>query len=218
VTAVLIMARAPRPGATKTRLEPLLGPDGCAQLQSELIRHTATWATQSGRDVWLAYTPGNAHDELAPLVPPTVRLFPQSDGDLGARLRAATRRIFRSGARSVTVIGTDAPTLDAGHLEATDAALSAGNDACLVPALDGGYALIALSRLMPEAFDLPRASWGGPHVLALTLGAIATAGRTAHVLDPVADLDVPADAVAMLEDPALPRPIRRLLAGALITV
>lgn len=32
--AVVIMARAPVPGAVKTRLEPLLGPVGCARLQA----------------------------------------------------------------------------------------------------------------------------------------------------------------------------------------
>ncbi len=45
------MARAPGPGACKTRLEPLLSADSCAALQAQLIRHTAEWAHASGRPV-----------------------------------------------------------------------------------------------------------------------------------------------------------------------
>lgn len=37
---ILVMAKAPRPGTVKTRLHPLLGPQRCAKLQAELIRHT----------------------------------------------------------------------------------------------------------------------------------------------------------------------------------
>jgi len=36
-TVVLIMAKAPRAGAAKTRLHPLLGPQGCARLLSAEI-------------------------------------------------------------------------------------------------------------------------------------------------------------------------------------
>ncbi len=41
-------------------------------------------------------------------------------------------------------------------------ALAVGHDACLVPTVDGGYALIALARPTPAAFDLPSEAWGGP--------------------------------------------------------
>ena len=34
--AAIVIAKAPRPGLCKTRLEPLLGPDGCARLQAAL--------------------------------------------------------------------------------------------------------------------------------------------------------------------------------------
>ncbi|HVC86497.1 MAG TPA: TIGR04282 family arsenosugar biosynthesis glycosyltransferase [Gaiellaceae bacterium] len=217
MSAVLIMARAPRAGATKTRLEPMLGPHGCARLQAELIRHTVTWANRSGRDVWLAHTPPDSRDEISQLVPPTVHMFPQGEGDLGARLREATQRVFRTGASAVTVIGTDAPQLGQAHLYAAEKALAARNDACLVPALDGGYALISLSRPLLRAFDLPPEAWGGPDVLALTFKAIADHGRVACTLDSVRDLDVPADAIALLGDPDLPEPIRRALGVALVT-
>jgi glycosyltransferase A (GT-A) superfamily protein (DUF2064 family) len=41
IAAALVMARAPRPGEVKTRLAPLLGPDGCIGALSAEIRHGA---------------------------------------------------------------------------------------------------------------------------------------------------------------------------------
>jgi uncharacterized protein len=205
------MARAPRPGATKTRLEPLLGPPGCARLQAELVRHTAAWVTPSTQRTWLAYTPGDAWHELAGLVPSSVRLFPQGAGDLGARLRGAAQHVLCHHRGRLAVIGTDAPELDAPHLREADRALSAGNDASLVPTFDGGYALIALARPTPAAFDLPTAAWGGPDVLELTVSALQAAGRSCALLEHVRDLDTPTDAMWVAADPRCPDAIKRAL-------
>jgi rSAM/selenodomain-associated transferase 1 len=211
MTAILIMARAPRPGEAKTRLEPLLGPDGCARLQSELIRHTTAWSAAAARSVWLAFTPDDARAELAGLVPRGVRLFPQGDGDLGVRLRDATERVWRRHRGALMVIGTDAPELGPVHLRFAEHALATGGDACLVPALDGGYALIALARPTPAAFDLPPDAWGGPDVLELTIMALEATGRTAALLDPVRDLDTPADAGCVAANLRCPPGVRRAL-------
>jgi rSAM/selenodomain-associated transferase 1 len=211
VTGVLIMARAPRPGDTNTRLEPLLGPVGCARLQAELIRHTAGWASRATRTAWLAFTPPDARAELAGLVPRRVRLFPQDGRDLGARLRNATEAIARRHRGPLAVIGTDAPELGPVHLQFAEHALATGHDACLVPSLDGGYALIALAHPTPAPFDLPPDAWGGPDVLALTMTTLASAGFTTALLEPVRDLDTPADARHIAADPRCPPAVRRAL-------
>jgi rSAM/selenodomain-associated transferase 1 len=210
MSGVLIMARAPRPGATKTRLESLLGPAGCARLQAELVRHTAAWVARATRRTWLAYAPSDARAEIAGLVPSSVRLFPQETGDLGARLSSAAQHIFRRHRGPLAVIGTDAPELGAPHLREAEFALS-GNDASLIPTLDGGYALIALAQPTPEAFDLPPSAWGGPDVLALTVSALHAAGCTCALLEPVRDLDTPADALRIVADPRCPPAIKRAL-------
>jgi len=209
MTGALIIARAPRPGTVKTRLEPLLGPVGCAGLQATLIAHTVAWASLAADRVWLAFTPGDAREELAGLVPEHVSLFAQASGDLGARLRAATRRIRHKG--PLIVIGTDAPLLGAQHFAGAVRRLADGHDACLVPALDGGYALIGLAQPTPAAFALPPAAWGGPDVFALTLAALQRAGLATAVLEPVGDLDTPADAHVLRSDPRCPPAVRAAL-------
>jgi uncharacterized protein len=211
MTGVLIMARAPRAGEVKTRLEPLLGPEGCARLQAELIRHTARWTARSAPEAWLAFTPADAHNELAGLVSPTIWRFAQRGRNLGERLRHATRFVFRHRRDPLAVIGTDAPELGPVHLGCVDRALAAGHDACLIPTRDGGYALIALTRPTPAAFDLPPEAWGGPDVLELTLIALGGAGLTTALLEPVRDLDTPEDARYMAADPRCPGAVRRTL-------
>ena len=211
MSGVLMMARAPRPGMAKTRLEPMLGPAGCARLQALLVRHTAGWVARSTSAAWLAYTPTDARAELARLVPASVRLFPQESGDLGARLHGAAQLVFRRSRGPLALIGTDAPALGAPHVSEADRALAAGHDACLVPTFDGGYALIALARPTPAAFDLPPEAWGGPDVLALTLGALQAAGHSCALLEPVRDLDAPDDAAPIAADPRCPPAVRRLL-------
>jgi hypothetical protein len=208
---VLIMARAPRPGEVKTRLEPLLGTDGCAGLQAELIRHAAGWAARCTPVPWLAFSPADAREEVERLLPAGVRLFEQEGEDLGSRLRHATQRVFLSRDGPLAVIGTDAPQLGPVHLRFVERAFSGDCDACLIPALDGGYALIALRRPMPLAFELPSDAWGQSDVLELTLSALREAGCSWSLLEAVRDLDTPEDAPFVAANPRCPRPIRDIL-------
>ncbi len=210
---ILIMARAPRPGEVKTRLEPRLGPDGCARLQAELIRHTSRWAAGCAQKCWLAYSPADARDAVARLAPANVGLFVQEGRDLGERLGHATGHVFGSHGGGLAVIGADAPELGPVHLRFAERELASGYDACLIPALDGGYALLALARAIPPAFELPPAAWGGSTVLDLTITMLEEAGCSCAVLEPVRDLDTPDDATHLAANPRCPTAIRDVLAS-----
>src|SRR5690606_19999038 len=59
---IAILARAPLPGQTKTRLIPALGADGAAQLQAQLIAHSVAKCAQAALGpVTLFATPDLAH-------------------------------------------------------------------------------------------------------------------------------------------------------------
>lgn len=206
------MAKAPVPGSVKTRLEPLLGDGGCAELQGQLIRHTVAWAPDAADLVSLAYAPADAGGVLATLVPPALALFPQRGTELGARLHAACADAAGRHTGPLAVVGTDAPLLGPGHVRAAFAELEGGADACLIPAEDGGYVLIALAIPNTAAFDIPAGAWGGPQVFALTLDALARAGMRTTVLPALPDLDTPADALALREHPGCPRALQAVLA------
>ncbi|THA27932.1 glycosyltransferase [Streptomyces sp. RKND-216] len=192
------MAKAPQPGTVKTRLHPLLGPEGCAALQAELIRHTLALTTGHGLRSHLAHAPADARNALAALVPANVELRPQRTGALGLRLAAAVEDVFASGAGPLLVMGTDAPTLTAGHLTTALQALES-RDVVLGPARDGGYYLIGMNRPQTGLFALEPDLWGGDRVFAATRALAEDEGLTIAALPELRDLDTPEDAAAHLD-------------------
>ena len=208
--AAIVIAKAPRPGLCKTRLEPLLGPEGCAALQAELVRRAAAWAAAVATP-YVAFTPADAREEIAALVPPQTTLIDQADGDLGDRLAAATGHVLAEHGGPVVLIGVDTPQLRPriGRQALED--LRSGIDVTFGPAADGGYYLVGLSEPHPEIFDLPTEAWGGEQVFELSLAAAHRAGLSLAMLRPERDLDDEADARAMLADPLTPPEVAALL-------
>lgn len=208
--AAIVIAKAPRPGLCKTRLEPLLGPDGCAALQAELVRRAAAWAAAVATP-YITFTPADARDELAALAPEGTTLIEQAEGDLGDRLAAATAQVLAEHGGPVVLIGVDTPQIrpEVGRQALDD--LRSGIDVTIGPAADGGYYLVGLSEPHPEIFALPTEKWGGEEVLQLTLAAAHDAGLTMGMLRAERDLDEPDDAKAMLADPLTPPEIKALL-------
>ena len=203
--AALVMAKAPRAGDVKTRLEPLLGAEGCARLQGLLLTRTARWAAQVAPGAaFVAFTPDDALGEIVDLVPAGTDLFPQVGADLGERLAAATARVLSVHDGPLLTVGTDLATLEPGHAAAALDDLADGIDVTFGPAFDGGYYLIGLREPHPEVFALPSEEWGGPRVLQLSLQAAAEAGLSLGMLRGERDLDTPADARAALADPRFP--------------
>jgi uncharacterized protein len=208
--AAIVIAKAPRPGLCKTRLEPLLGPDGCARLQAGLVRRAAAWAAAVARP-YLAFTPADARDEMAALAPEGTTLLDQAEGDLGDRLAAATTQVLTEHGGPIVLIGVDTPQLEpeVGRQALED--LRRGCDVTFGPAADGGYYLIGLREPHPELFALPTEAWGGPQVLELSLAAAHRAGLSMAMLRSERDLDEEDDARAFLADPLAPPDIVSLL-------
>lgn len=210
--AALVMARAPIPGRCKTRLEPLLGPEGCARLQAGLIRRAAAWAHEVAPGAaWVALDPPEREEEMRALVPAGTGLFAQEGADLGERLTAASARVLDEHPGPLLVAGTDLPRLSARHAAAALSDLADGCDVSLGPALDGGWYLMGVRKPQPALFALPSEAWGGPDVWTLTLAAAEAQGLGLGLLRAERDLDTPEDAHAMLADPALPPDVGELL-------
>lgn len=209
--SVLVMAKAPRPGSVKTRLEPVLGPLGCARLQAALLVRTVTIAQDvAPGSTCVAFDPPDAAGEMRALVPDGVRMFAQVSGDLGVRLAVATETVLTWRPGPLVVIGTDAPTLTAKLLDRAATELR-GHDVVFGPALDGGYYLVGLRQPCPEVFAIDPSLWSGPEVLAASRAAAERAGLTVGLLPALRDLDTPADATVLRSDPHLPPALAALL-------
>lgn len=191
-TRVLVFARAPEPGAAKTRLIPLLGPERAAALQHLLIERALQTALESGiGEVELWCAPSAQH----PVFAQYRRQFgiaarSQCEGNLGARMLQALITTLASAA-CVIIIGADCPALTAAALQRAAQALREHHEAVLIPAEDGGYVLIGLKRWDARLFE--DIAWGSGSVMAATRERLKILGWRWLELAPSWDVDRPAD-------------------------
>jgi uncharacterized protein len=187
--AVAVLAKAPLPGFAKTRLIPALGAERAALLQARLIEHaiaTACAARIGPITLWAA--PDESHPLFRAIAARLgIALARQGGGDLGARMLAA----IAAAATSTLVIGTDCPALTSGHLRAAADILRRGTDAAIIPAEDGGYALIGLRSPAQALFS--DMHWSAPTVMDETRRRLKQLGLTWREPVTLWDLDVPED-------------------------
>jgi len=199
--ALAIFTRSPRAGFSKTRLIPLLGAQGAAEMQRASLADAvekikalhglaALYLIKTGRSSERA-------DRLA-LGSPHVHVLPQRGKDLGERLNRAFGFLLQRHRRAI-VTGTDSPELPAQTL------LQALQELCwceavLGPCPDGGYYLIGLRRGAGGARRgrlLGDVRWGTRWALRDTLRNLISAGVSCSLLQPLADVDRPADFIAL---------------------
>ncbi len=210
--AVVVMSRAPRRGSVHQALEPLLGTDGCLALQGALLRRAVTWAREvAGEAVYAAYEPADARAELATLLGPDVRLFPQNGDGIASRTAAASAQVFASGERPLLIVWPDLPRLGPTHAAAALDDLRAGAEVVLGPVFEGGLYLIGIARPMPALFTLPERAWRSPDLVNIAVAAAHEAGLTIGLLRPERALHRPGDVRAALTDPLLPPELGRIL-------
>jgi len=181
---LIVMAKAPVPGFAKTRLVPPLTPEQAASLAEAMLCDMLTrpW---TGFERYLCISGESHHFEAA--VRDGWKLSKQADGDLGARLEAASSAAFAAGARAVAFLGTDAPDLPDAFMEDLKEALAGGADVVLGPATDGGYYTLATAAHHSVLFrDMP---WSQPELFDATVAAASAAGLRTHMLPPWSDID-----------------------------
>jgi uncharacterized protein len=189
---LIIFTRYPRPGTAKTRLIPALGAEGAATLQRQMTEHTLTQVKNLPAisvEIWFAddrFTQGLMQDWLG-----TEWVYqPQSEGDLGDRLIAASQTAFAAGMERVIIIGTDCPGLDSDRITQGFQALQ-DHDLVLGDATDGGYYLIGLRRSIPELFK--GINWSTSEVRQQTVAIANQLKLTVAHLPTLSDIDYPED-------------------------
>jgi rSAM/selenodomain-associated transferase 1 len=194
--AIVVMAKAPRVGAVKTRLYPALGPDRATELYACFLRDTLAVAERArglrpSVDVVLCYAPADDLAGFDGLVSEGVAAIPQRGADLGERLTNAVRDVAGLGFGSAVVVGADSPTLPVERLVDAFVALERGADVVLGPTADGGYYLVGVRGARDDVFR--DVDWSTSAVFAQTLERAATARLRTVLLDEWFDVDEPAD-------------------------
>ena len=180
-----IFARPPLPGRVKTRLIPDLGADKAASVYRHCLEHTLEVAQRSGLDYQL-FLSEHSGDDLFSDEPVAL----QQGSDLGARMHHALCALLADEAGGALVIGSDCLDLRPAHLRRAAQAL-ATSDLVVIPALDGGYALIGCREANPALFA--RVDWSPGRVLRQTLANAERLGLRVAQLDAVRDIDTLGD-------------------------
>jgi len=185
---VLVIAKAPAPGRAKTRLVPPLTAEQAADLQRALLLDTLAACSNELDHVAILHADPAEAPELERIAPGTPLVLQDGRG-LEDALGGAIERHVAAG--PVAVVSSDVPGLPPGSLARAFAALDAGADVVLGPALDGGYWLIAMARYHPE--PLREIPWSTPAVLGVTLARCREAGLRVSLLETWRDLDTVVD-------------------------
>lgn len=188
---IVVFAKAPLAGFAKTRLIPALGQQGAADLAQRLLEHTLHQVVNSRLgSVELCVTPSVTNPVWQNMLLPDVnQLTDQGEGDLGERMARAAERVIAAG-ETVLLMGTDCPQLDAARLQEAAQALQC-SAATLIPAFDGGYVLLGLTRFDSSVFT--GIAWSTDSVLNDTLNRLKQLGWGVKVLPTLHDVDEPSD-------------------------
>lgn len=181
-TRLQLFAKPPVPGQVKTRLIPDIGADKAAAVYRHCLQANIELAKNSPFDfqIWLTEA---SDDALFDGVP--VRY--QQGRDLGERMLYALQNALREDFRKVILIGSDCLDLSSGLLERVCQKLQQ-HELVLIPALDGGYVLIAVcAQVHPDLFE--DIEWSSEQVLKQTLERAMRRGIDTLIMNPLRDID-----------------------------
>ncbi|HZH90938.1 MAG TPA: TIGR04282 family arsenosugar biosynthesis glycosyltransferase [Pyrinomonadaceae bacterium] len=159
--ALGVMIKAPRAGASKTRLVPPLTHEEAARLSVAFLRDTAENIADACLEhsdgavhAVAVYTPAGAEGAFDELLPPGFALLVQRGDAFGERLFHAAADLLRLGYESCCLIDSDSPTLPRALLTAAVEELRRPGDRLVLgPSDDGGYYLIGMKRAHPRLFE-----------------------------------------------------------------
>ena len=183
---LLVVAKRPAPGQTKTRLCPPLNSKQAAELYECFLCDTLTIMRGVPNVIpKIVYLPQDADNYFRNLAP-DMDLVQQRGESLGERLDNLLTDVLLDGADMAVVINSDSPTLPTGYLVQAFEQLSA-TDIVLGPTLDGGYYLIGMKEPHPRI--LREVHMSTPYVLRDTLDLARKTGVTVSLLPEWYDVD-----------------------------
>ena len=173
--AIAVMAKAPQPGRSKTRLTPALTPEQAAKVSAAFLRditeNIALAAQAAPIAAYIAYAPAGLEALFKGHLAAGTRLvladgappMPARVQGFGRCLLHAVQALLGQGHPSVCVLNSDSPTLPTAILAKAARLLAApGDRAILGPADDGGYYLLGVKAAHAHLFE--DIAWSTDHV------------------------------------------------------
>jgi len=184
--ALIVIAKAPEPGRSKTRLSPPLTLERAARLAEAALADTLACVASTGTGRRVLALDG----EPGAWLPRGFEVIPQRGEGLDERLASA----FEDVGEPALLVGMDTPQLRPELLH-IGLARVAGGEAVLGPAADGGYWAIGLRDFHRELFEGVPMSTSG--TFAAQLARLEEHGLSVGLLPPLRDVDLIDDARAV---------------------
>jgi rSAM/selenodomain-associated transferase 1 len=207
--AIAVMAKAPQPGRSKTRLVPPLTPEQAASLSAAFLRDITENISAAGEKIYgcIAYAPAGLESLFdGHLAPGTGLILADGSPDMPAGIEGFGRCLYHAIASllaenfcSAVVLNSDSPTLPTSYLTRTAALLAQpGDRAVLGPADDGGYYLLGVKKAHGHLFaDI---AWSTADVAAQTRARARDIGLELIELPAWYDVDDAASLARLIDD------------------
>ena len=198
--AVIVMAKFPHPGRTKTRLQPALTPAQAAEVQRAFVTHVTRRLGRLGpAELVICFDPPDAGPAMRNLLTGAcdATYLAQAPGDLGDRLAAAAKTVGRLH-RRLLFVGVDSPDVPIPHLSAA-ARLTDQVAVSLGPTDDGGYWCLGLSNEVDaDALLCGGIRWSSGHEARQTLERADSLGYATATGPAWDDVDRPDDLARLI--------------------
>lgn len=194
---IIIMAKVPAAGKVKTRLEPVLSPEKCAELAGAFLQDAINKASKQKIQLIIAFFPFDEREYFNKFSRKNIIFTPQKGADLGEKMFNAFEFAFEQKIDSAVMIGTDSPTFPRDFIKKAFDFLKK-TDAVLGKSEDGGYYLIGLNVLRKELFE--NVTWSCEKTFDQTARNIEKCGLKLSNLPEWFDVDVPEDLERLRKD------------------
>ncbi len=192
---IVVMARQPSPGSTKTRLAAVLGDEAAASVYEAFLLDTIATCRRVDARLLVSYAPDSpGAARYFRDIAPEATFAAQPEAPFGVRLASAMQAAFDGGCERVAIIGSDIPHMETVWLDDAFASLD-DHDIALGPTQDGGYYLLALRTPEPRLFD--DIDWSSGRELGQTRSRATQLGLRVQDVQETFDVDNLADLLAL---------------------
>jgi len=181
---LIIFAKNPVLGETKTRLAKSVGHQNALKVYLHLLEHTAKICLEIEADRHIYYSSFIENDDI--FSDQSFVKSVQVGNDLGNRMYNAFKDLFGQWAEKVVIIGTDCMELNADIINEAFEKLDQ-SDAVIGPAKDGGYYLLGMKTLYKDLFF--NKTWSSENVLLDTILDFQRLNIKYEMLTPLNDVD-----------------------------
>jgi rSAM/selenodomain-associated transferase 1/rSAM/selenodomain-associated transferase 2 len=185
--SVIIFAKFPEEGEVKTRLAKTIGYEKATTIYKKLAEHSFSEVKKLNTvSRYLFFTNELNREKISKWAGLGFSFYPQSNGNLGEKMKTAFSKVFTKGSNKTIIIGSDLPDISKSLISKAFKDLD-NNDIIIGPSKDGGYYLLGMNKFYPELFD--HISWSTELVLEQTIAQARLLSLKFTLLEELNDID-----------------------------